>query len=49
MNVKIGTKAAQFPEKENMNWIFVAVQSKEDIDYKDLLFPIMICNLYVSQ
>ncbi len=25
MNVKIGNDAAQFPEKEYMNWIFVAV------------------------
>jgi hypothetical protein len=27
MNVEIWTKAAQFPEKENINGIFVAVQS----------------------
>jgi hypothetical protein len=26
MNVKIGTEAAQFPEKEDVNGIFVAVQ-----------------------
>ncbi len=26
MNVKIGTEAAQFPEKEYINGIFVAVQ-----------------------
>ncbi len=25
MNVEIGTEAAQFPEKEYINWIFVAV------------------------
>ncbi len=25
MNVEIGTEAAQFPEKENVNGIFVAV------------------------
>ncbi len=25
MNVEIGTEAAQFPEKESINWIFVAV------------------------
>jgi hypothetical protein len=25
MNVKTGTDAAQFPEKEYKNWIFVAV------------------------
>jgi hypothetical protein len=27
MNVKIGTEAAQFPEKENINGIFVAVNT----------------------
>jgi hypothetical protein len=26
MNVKIGTEATQFPEKESINGIFVAVQ-----------------------
>ena len=26
MNVEIGTEAAQFPKKEYINWIFVAVQ-----------------------
>ncbi len=26
MNVEIGTEAAQFPEKEDINGIFVAVQ-----------------------
>ncbi len=25
MNVETGTEAAQFPEKEYINWIFVAV------------------------
>jgi hypothetical protein len=28
MNVEIGTEAAQFPEKEYINGIFVAVQKK---------------------
>jgi hypothetical protein len=28
MNVEIGTEAAQFPEKEYINGIFVAVQVK---------------------
>jgi hypothetical protein len=28
MNVEIGTKAAQIPEKEYINGIFVAVQDK---------------------
>jgi hypothetical protein len=29
MNVEIGTEAAQFPEKEYINEIFLAVQSIE--------------------
>ncbi len=28
MNVEIGTEAAQFPEKEFINWIFLAVYTK---------------------
>jgi hypothetical protein len=28
MNVEIGTEAAQFPEKEYINAIFLAVQAK---------------------
>jgi hypothetical protein len=37
MNVEIGTEAAQFPEKEYINGIFLAVQasgqiSKDDVD-----------------
>jgi hypothetical protein len=28
MNVEIGTEAAQFPEKEHLNGIFVAVQKR---------------------
>ncbi len=28
MNVEIGTEAAQFPEKEDINGIFVAVHSQ---------------------
>jgi hypothetical protein len=31
MNVKIGTEAAQFPEKEYINWIFLAVQLTSDV------------------
>ncbi len=27
MNVEIGTEATQFPEKEYINWIFVAVRT----------------------
>ncbi len=35
MNVKIGTEAAQFPEKEYINGIFVAVHAfKEPIQEK---------------
>jgi hypothetical protein len=26
MNVEIGTEAMQFPEKEDINWIFLAVR-----------------------
>jgi hypothetical protein len=29
MNVEIGTEAAQFPEKEYINWIFVAVRTNQ--------------------
>jgi hypothetical protein len=31
MNVEIGTEAEQFPEKEYINGIFVAVQSSEGV------------------
>jgi hypothetical protein len=31
MNVEIGAEAAQFPEKENINGIAVAVQSNRNI------------------
>ncbi len=31
MNVEIGTEAAQFPEKEYINGIFVAVLNKQII------------------
>ncbi len=27
MNLEIGTEVAQFPDKEHINWIFVAVKS----------------------
>jgi hypothetical protein len=40
MNVEIGTQAAQFPEKEYINGIFVAVQipdRKISEDYIDLI------------
>ncbi len=30
MNVEIGTEAAQFPEKEYINWIFFAVWNHTD-------------------
>jgi hypothetical protein len=29
MNVEIGTEAAQFPEKEYINWIFLAVHAMQ--------------------
>jgi hypothetical protein len=31
MNVEIGTEAAQFPEKEYINAIFVAVQAADSL------------------
>ncbi len=31
MNVDIGTKAVQFPEKEYINGIFLAVYNKQEI------------------
>jgi hypothetical protein len=30
MNVEIGTEAAQFPEKKNINGIFLGVQEEAD-------------------
>jgi hypothetical protein len=46
MNVEIGTEAAQFPEKEYINGIFVAVQYKFNCDspfsYLRTLFPLQI-------
>ncbi len=41
MNVEIGTEAAQFPEKESINGMFVAVCSK-------YLFSSLRCTLVVS-
>jgi hypothetical protein len=37
VNVDIGTEAAQFPEKEYINGIFVAVRDKTSICKADLL------------
>jgi hypothetical protein len=34
MNVEIGTEAAQFPEKEYINGIFVAVHSSRPLSKK---------------
>jgi hypothetical protein len=36
MNVEIGTEAAQFPEKEYINGIFVAVQGAVNMDSRPL-------------
>jgi hypothetical protein len=33
MNVEIGTEASQFPEKEYINGIFVAVYSQTTVEY----------------
>jgi hypothetical protein len=41
MNVEIGTDAAQFPEKENINGIFVAVS----FHFYILVNPRNICNI----
>jgi hypothetical protein len=40
MNVEIGTEAAQFPEKEYINGIFVAVWSKKSPENFELLLKI---------
>jgi hypothetical protein len=37
MNVEIGTDAAQFPEKEYINGIFLAVQFQKDSRLTPLL------------
>jgi hypothetical protein len=51
MNVEIGTEAAQFPEKEYIHGIFVAVQglrSREDTMYrKRERLPSLIQGLWV--
>jgi hypothetical protein len=41
MNVEIGTEAAQFPEKEYINWIFVAVytMSSANMDINNYPHP----------
>jgi hypothetical protein len=36
MNVEIGTEAAQFPEKEYINGIFLAVQTSGQISQDDV-------------
>ncbi len=36
MNVEIGTEAAQFPEKEYINGIFIVVQGVDGVTTKDL-------------
>jgi hypothetical protein len=54
MNVEIGTEAAQFPEKEYINWIFVAVNKAVNIDalslysYKRNIILNIMNDLHVS-
>jgi hypothetical protein len=42
MNVDIGTEAAQFPEKEYINGIFVAVRSRISQAWAPLTFTSII-------
>jgi hypothetical protein len=48
MNVEIGTEAAQFPEKEYINGIFIAVQcrikNRKSVNIKKLLFLALLVN-----
>jgi hypothetical protein len=45
MNVEIGTEAAQFPEKENINGIFVAVQDNRGVPNMSNCSTTYICIL----
>ncbi len=40
MNVEIGTEAAQFPEKEYINGIFLAVYSRMKIIFQFSLYEL---------
>jgi hypothetical protein len=42
MNVEIGTEAAQFPEKEYINGIAVAVQARRRIILFNICIPLLI-------
>jgi hypothetical protein len=48
MNLEIGTEAAQFPEKEYINGIFVAVTYIEDLSLTPLLFSLIVTKLHFS-
>jgi hypothetical protein len=41
MNVEIGTKAAQFPEKEYINGIFVAVHAMSTLSQQQAIFDLL--------
>ncbi len=45
MNVKIGTEAAQFPEKEYINVIFIAVYAAILTSYLSLLVYSNLSNI----
>jgi hypothetical protein len=44
MNVEIGTKAAQFPEKEYLNGVFVAVwmMAMHTLQYQPVMLQLII-------
>jgi hypothetical protein len=56
MNVEIGTEAAQFPEKEYINGIFVAVQRDQwpassflKVNIQPALFSPCLCGMETKQ
>jgi hypothetical protein len=48
MNVEIGTEVAQFPEKEYINGIFLAVQSRNFFGMKLEIGLVMLCYLALA-